>query len=96
MSTLSSLVLASSSTLTLDFIKGLYTGSGPKKEAYTPGMALSPWTRASFSREARKPPWLFSTRVMTQHLDSATMPEFFGKRFDSKALKLAASLKITG
>ena len=31
------------------------------------------------------------TRVMTQHLDSATMPEFFGKRFDSRALKLAAS-----
>lgn len=34
------------------------------------------------------------TRVMTQHLDSATMPEFFGKRFDSKALKLAASAII--
>jgi len=34
------------------------------------------------------------TRVMTQHLDSATMPEFFGKRFDSKALKLAASVII--
>ena len=32
------------------------------------------------------------TRVMTQHLDSATMPEFFGKRFDSRALKLAASV----
>ena len=31
------------------------------------------------------------TRVMTQHLDSATMPEFFGKRFDSPALKIAAS-----
>ena len=31
---------------------------------------------------------------MTQHLDSATMPEFFGKRFDSKALKLAASAII--
>jgi len=31
------------------------------------------------------------TRVMTQHLDSATMPEFFGKRFGSKGLKLAAS-----
>ena len=27
------------------------------------------------------------TRVMTQHLDSATMPEFFGKRFGSPALK---------
>ena len=34
------------------------------------------------------------TRVMTQHLDSATMPEFFGKRFDSQALKLAASVII--
>jgi len=34
------------------------------------------------------------TRVMTQHLDSATMPEFFGKRFNSKALKLAASAII--
>ena len=31
------------------------------------------------------------TRVMTQHLDSATMPQFFGRRFDSKALKLASS-----
>lgn len=31
------------------------------------------------------------TRVMTQHLDSATMPQFFGERFDSKALKIAAS-----
>ena len=28
------------------------------------------------------------TRVMTQHLDSATMPEFFGKRFSSRPLKL--------
>ncbi len=34
------------------------------------------------------------TRVMTQHLDSATMPEFFGKRFGSKALKLCASAII--
>ncbi len=31
------------------------------------------------------------TRVMTQHLDSATMPDFFEKRFGSKNLKLAAS-----
>lgn len=31
------------------------------------------------------------TRVMSQKLESATMPDFFGKRFDSKALKLAAS-----
>ena len=26
------------------------------------------------------------TRVMTQHLDSATMPQFFGARFSSKSL----------
>ena len=31
------------------------------------------------------------TRVMSQHLESKTMPEFFGKRFDSKSLKLVAS-----
>ena len=31
------------------------------------------------------------TRLMTQHLSSATMPDFFGKRFSSKALKVAAS-----
>ena len=34
------------------------------------------------------------TRVMTQHLNSATMPQFFETRFDSKALKLAASVII--
>ena len=34
------------------------------------------------------------TRVMTQHLDSATMPDFFCKRYDSKALKIAASVII--
>lgn len=34
------------------------------------------------------------TRVLTKHLDSATMPEFFGKRFDSRALKIAASVII--
>ncbi len=34
------------------------------------------------------------TRVMTKHLDSATMPDFFEKRYNSKALKLAASLII--
>ncbi len=34
------------------------------------------------------------TRIMTQHLDSATMPEFFGQRFGSKPLKLAASAII--
>ena len=32
------------------------------------------------------------TRIMTQHLDSATMPEFFGARFDSRALKSGASM----
>ena len=34
------------------------------------------------------------TRVMTQHLDSATMPQFFERRFQSKPLKLAASAVI--
>ncbi|MDR2888437.1 MAG: sodium:solute symporter [Lachnospiraceae bacterium] len=34
------------------------------------------------------------TRIMTQHLGSATMPEFFGKRFDSKALKIGASIIV--
>ncbi|MBQ6153724.1 MAG: sodium:solute symporter [Ruminococcus sp.] len=34
------------------------------------------------------------TRVMTQHLDSATMPDFFMKRYDSKALKIAAAVII--
>lgn len=34
------------------------------------------------------------TRVMTQHLDSATMPQFFESRFDGKALKVAASAVI--
>ncbi|MCI9155993.1 MAG: sodium:solute symporter family protein [Lawsonibacter sp.] len=34
------------------------------------------------------------TRIMTQHLDSATMPEFFGKRFGSNSLKIAASVII--
>ena len=32
------------------------------------------------------------TRIMSQHLDSATMPEFFGRRFGSKGLQVAASL----
>lgn len=31
------------------------------------------------------------TRVMTQHLHSATMPEFFCRRFDSRPLRIAAS-----
>ncbi len=34
------------------------------------------------------------TRVMSQHLDSATMPQFFGRRFDSNALKVVASAII--
>ncbi len=32
------------------------------------------------------------TRVMTQHLSSATMPQFFDTRFRSPALKIAASV----
>ncbi len=31
------------------------------------------------------------TRIMTQQLDSATMPEFFGKRFQSPFLRIAAA-----
>ncbi len=34
------------------------------------------------------------TRIMTQHLDSATMPEFFGKRFQSPLLRIAAAAII--
>ena len=34
------------------------------------------------------------TRIMTQHLSSATMPEFFAKRFDSNALKIIAAVVI--
>lgn len=32
------------------------------------------------------------TRIMTNHLGSKTMPDFFGTRFDSKPLKIAASI----
>ena len=32
------------------------------------------------------------TRIMSQYLSSATMPDFFGKRFRSEALKIAASI----
>lgn len=32
------------------------------------------------------------TRIMSQYLSSATMPDFFGKRFKSDALKIAASV----
>ena len=31
------------------------------------------------------------TRVMTQHIESKTMPDFFGKRFESDGLRLVAS-----
>ncbi|MBQ7065004.1 MAG: sodium:solute symporter [Firmicutes bacterium] len=34
------------------------------------------------------------TRIMTQYLNSATMPDFFGKRYDSTALKIGASIIV--
>ncbi len=34
------------------------------------------------------------TRIMTQHLNSKTMPDFFQKRYDSNALKIAASVIV--
>nr|WP_296485772.1 sodium:solute symporter [uncultured Acetatifactor sp.] len=34
------------------------------------------------------------TRIMTQHLNSATMPQFFGERFGSRSLKIGASVII--
>ena len=34
------------------------------------------------------------TRIMTQHLNSATMPQFFGQRFGSKGLKIGSSIII--
>lgn len=34
------------------------------------------------------------TRVMTQHMDAKTMPDFFGKRFNSTPLKVAASVIV--
>lgn len=34
------------------------------------------------------------TRLMSQHLESATMPEFFGKRYNSSALKIVASIIV--
>ena len=40
-------------------------------------------------------PWVIlgrRTRVMTQHLKSATMPEFFGARFNATSLKIGASI----
>ena len=32
------------------------------------------------------------TRVMTHHLEVATMPDFFGKRYDSNVIKITASV----
>jgi len=40
-------------------------------------------------------PWFIlgrRTRIMTQHLKSATMPEFFGSRFNSTLLKIGAAI----
>ena len=34
------------------------------------------------------------TRIMTQHLNSATMPQFFGQRFNSSPLKIGASIIV--
>lgn len=34
------------------------------------------------------------TKVMTQHLGSKTMPDFFGERYGSKALKITASVIV--
>jgi SSS family solute:Na+ symporter len=42
-------------------------------------------------------PWVIlgrRTRVMTHHLKSATMPEFFGSRFNSQLLKIGAAIII--
>ena len=34
------------------------------------------------------------TRIMTQHIDAKTMPDFFGKRFNSVPLKVAAAIIV--
>ena len=34
------------------------------------------------------------TRIMTHHIDAKTMPEFFGKRFKSNALRITAAIII--
>ena len=42
-------------------------------------------------------PWIVlgrRTRIMTNHLKSATMPEFFGSRYGSKALKIGAAIIV--
>ena len=31
------------------------------------------------------------TRIMSKHMKAATMPDYFGKRYDSNALRIAAS-----
>ena len=36
------------------------------------------------------------TKVMTQHLRAKTMPDFFGQRYGSKALKIVASVIVFG
>lgn len=42
-------------------------------------------------------PWLIlgrRTRVMSKHLESATMPEFFGRRFNSKVIKIISAIIV--
>ena len=42
-------------------------------------------------------PWLIlgkRSRIMSKHLEAKTMPEFFGKRYNSKALKIVSALII--
>ena len=42
-------------------------------------------------------PWLIlgrRTRVMSKHLESATRPEFFGKRFNSKTMKIISAVIV--
>lgn len=42
-------------------------------------------------------PWIIlgrRTRIMTQHIGSRTMPDFFGIRYDSPALRIAASIIV--
>ena len=34
------------------------------------------------------------TRLMTKHLDAATMPDYFAQRFDSRALKIISAIII--
>ena len=36
------------------------------------------------------------TREMTHRLQASTMPEFFGKRYDSRALRIAAAAEVYG